>query len=292
MLDKQDNLFLTDFGIAKLLEGNTNLTHTGVLMGTPAYMSPELAQSQKVNKLSDIYSLGVILYEMITGRVPFEADTPVAVVIMHVTNPVIPPSQIKPDLSPAIDKLLLKALAKDPNQRFNTVNEFLSAWKEVFATKNNNFVYASINNVQPTDNDTIILYNTNHSIEINNKDLIKNNIATNTNNSLRIENYATNNNDETYEKLKEPSIKKPEDKKIVISNQNINIKNRNYKVVISISIILLILFGLLISNYYLNNVNKLPENIAASNNQKIIGHISNANFFRFGVRLHRNTPGR
>ena len=130
LIDSQGNLFLTDFGIAKLLESaSPRLTQTDAIMGTPAYISPEQAQATKVNQRSDIYSLGIILYEMVTGRVPFVAETPLAVILQHVSDPLPPPSSLKPDIPEAIEKVILKALAKDPVDRFATVSEFLTAWK-------------------------------------------------------------------------------------------------------------------------------------------------------------------
>ena len=140
LIDSQGNLFLTDFGIAKMLESaSPRLTQTDAIMGTPAYISPEQAKAIKVNQRSDIYSLGIILYEMVTGRVPFVAETPLAVILKHVSDPLPLPSTLKPDIPEAIEKVILKALAKDPNDRFATVNEFLSAWKhaldEAKATK-------------------------------------------------------------------------------------------------------------------------------------------------------------
>lgn len=129
LVDSQNNLFLTDFGIAKLLEGGAQLTTTGAMIGTPAYMSPEQAQGDKVDQRTDIYSLGVILYEMTTGRVPFEAETPLAVVLKQIGSPLPLPSSVMPNFSPAIERVLLKALAKEPNDRYATVTEFLAAWK-------------------------------------------------------------------------------------------------------------------------------------------------------------------
>jgi len=130
LIDSHGNLFLTDFGIAKLLESaSPRLTQTDAIMGTPAYISPEQAQATKVNQRSDIYSLGIILYEMVTGRVPFVAETPLAVILKHVSDPLPPPSTLKPDIPEAIEKVVLKALEKRPEDRYATVNEFLSAWK-------------------------------------------------------------------------------------------------------------------------------------------------------------------
>jgi len=136
LIDSQGNLFLTDFGIAKILESaSTRLTETDAIMGTPAYISPEQAQAQTVDQRSDIYSLGIILYEMVTGRVPFIADTPLAVILKHVNDPMPLPSSIKADIPEAMERVLLKALAKNPNDRFATADEFVSAWKRALDEK-------------------------------------------------------------------------------------------------------------------------------------------------------------
>jgi serine/threonine protein kinase len=130
LVDLQGNLFLTDFGFAKWLESaSPRLTQTDAIMGTPAYISPEQAQAAEVDQRSDIYSFGIILYEMVTGRVPFVADTPLAVIFKHVSDPLPLPSTLKPDISEAIERVILKALAKNPEDRFATVSEFESAWK-------------------------------------------------------------------------------------------------------------------------------------------------------------------
>lgn len=131
LVDANGNLFLTDFGIAKLLESaSPRLTQTDAILGTPAYISPEQAAALDVDQRSDIYSLGIILYEMVTGHLPFTADTPLAVILKHLQDPLPLPSKIKPDISPAIEQVILKALAKDPDDRFATTNDFLSAWKD------------------------------------------------------------------------------------------------------------------------------------------------------------------
>lgn len=134
LVDANGNLFLTDFGIAKLLESaSPRLTQTDAILGTPAYISPEQAAALDVDQRSDIYSLGIILYEMVTGHVPYTADTPLAVILKHLQDPLPLPSKIKPDISPAIEQVILKALAKDPDDRFSTTNDFLSAWKDALA---------------------------------------------------------------------------------------------------------------------------------------------------------------
>src|SRR5260221_8143094 len=137
LVDEQGNLFLTDFGIAKLLESaSPRLTQTDAIMGTPAYISPEQARAQTVDQRSDIYSLGVILYEMVTGRVPFTADTPLAVILMHVSDPLTLPSILKPDIPEPIERVILKALAKEPNDRYANATELLAAWKRALEDAN------------------------------------------------------------------------------------------------------------------------------------------------------------
>ena len=120
LLDEGDNCLLADFGIARLTEGATRLTHTGMLMGTPEYMSPEQASGETVGPASDIYSVGILLYELVTGRVPFKAETPVAVAIKHLTAPLPPPRTINPALMPEVEGVVLKALARLPADRFSS----------------------------------------------------------------------------------------------------------------------------------------------------------------------------
>ncbi len=120
---------LTDFGIAKILEmedGHT-LTGTGMGIGTPEYMSPEQGVGREVDGRTDIYSMGIILYELITGRKPYTADTPMAVVVKHMTDPLPRPSQFVPDLPEAVEKVLIKSLAKDPKDRYPNADAFVTA---------------------------------------------------------------------------------------------------------------------------------------------------------------------
>src|SRR5215211_202944 len=136
LIDSHGNVFLTDFGIAKLLESaSPRLTQTDAIMGTPAYISPEQAQGQTVDQRSDIYSLGIILYEMVTGSAPFTAETPLAVLFKHISDPLPPPSLVKSDIPPAIEQVILKALAKDPRDRFATAAEFVKAWERALETR-------------------------------------------------------------------------------------------------------------------------------------------------------------
>ncbi|HLL79583.1 MAG TPA: WD40 repeat domain-containing serine/threonine protein kinase [Ktedonobacteraceae bacterium] len=125
MLLRADNwLMLADFGIARMLTEQSRLTQTGMGFGTPEYMAPEQAQGQ-AGAASDNYSLAVIAYELFTGRVPFRADTPYATTIQHIMTPPIPPRQINPAISPAVEQVLLQGLAKDPAQRPPSARTFV-----------------------------------------------------------------------------------------------------------------------------------------------------------------------
>jgi predicted Ser/Thr protein kinase len=128
LLDRAGSAYLTDFGLARLLcGGETQLTATGTLIGTPAYMSPEQGKGLELTPASDIYSLGVVLYELFTGRVPFEADTPWGVIEKHVSAPLPPLCSVQPELPSALEEVLARALAKDPAERFKTPLEMAGA---------------------------------------------------------------------------------------------------------------------------------------------------------------------
>ncbi len=113
---------VTDFGIARANGVGDGLTKTGAVMGTATYFSPEQAQGVPVDARSDIYSLGVVLYEMMTGVVPFVGDSAVSVAYLHVREPVKPPSQRRRDLSPALEAIILTCLAKDPIDRYQSAD--------------------------------------------------------------------------------------------------------------------------------------------------------------------------
>jgi hypothetical protein len=125
MVTRENRLILTDFGLAKILSG-TSLTLTGGVVGTPAYMAPEQGMGDAGDPRADIYSLGVILYELATGQLPFDADTPLAIMLKHMNEPVPPPHTFQSDLPFSIETIILKSLAKKPEDRYQSVEEMLS----------------------------------------------------------------------------------------------------------------------------------------------------------------------
>jgi serine/threonine-protein kinase len=129
MFTPNRRVVLTDFGIAHIA-GLPSYTMTNVLMGTPAYMSPEQAQGARVDERSDIYSLGVILYEIATGRIPFEGDTPVAIIMKLISGSWPLPTTVNPALPEAVEQVILKAMSKDPADRYQTATDMAQALRQ------------------------------------------------------------------------------------------------------------------------------------------------------------------
>jgi len=127
LFDQYNEPFITDFGIAKLSEGNSTLTTSGLIIGTPAYMSPEQASGEEIDGRSDIYALGVILFQMLAGKLPYEANTPIGLIMKHMTQPVPNILRIRPDLPPGCQTVIAQALAKGREERYPTAAELAIA---------------------------------------------------------------------------------------------------------------------------------------------------------------------
>jgi serine/threonine-protein kinase len=125
LVDREGRARVVDFGIARA--GSSQITQTGSVLGTAQYLSPEQAQGLATNETSDLYSIGIILYETLTGQVPFDAESPVAVALKQISEPPRRPSELNPQVPPALDAVVLRALAKDPANRFQSADEFIAA---------------------------------------------------------------------------------------------------------------------------------------------------------------------
>jgi beta-lactam-binding protein with PASTA domain len=122
IVDEAGNAKVTDFGIARA--GASEMTETGSIMGTAQYLSPEQAQGHAVTAASDLYSIGVMIYEMLSARLPFEGDSAVAVALKHLSQAPVPISQLRPDVHPALESVVMAALAKDAERRWQTAEDF------------------------------------------------------------------------------------------------------------------------------------------------------------------------
>ncbi len=151
LIDERGNCLLTDFGLARMADSATKITSSGAVMGTPAYMAPEQGAGSNIDHRSDIYSLGIILYEMVTGRVPYTAETPVAVVFKHIQDPLPSARKLNPNLPEAVEQVLLKALAKNPDDRYQNAEDFVVAIQKAIPdinTANQSIVQGSLASTQ------------------------------------------------------------------------------------------------------------------------------------------------
>ena len=133
LLTPDGTVKVADFGIARAWDDSEQLTRTGAVIGTATYFSPEQAQGMPADARSDIYSMGVVMYELLTGAPPFSGESPVAVAYQHVQQPPAPPSSIDPNIPPGLEAVVLKALAKDPDLRYQSAGELIEDLNRVLA---------------------------------------------------------------------------------------------------------------------------------------------------------------
>jgi serine/threonine protein kinase len=127
LFDEYSNAYISDFGIAKLAQASTELSNSGII-GTPTHMSPEQARGEEVDGRSDIYSLGVMLFEMLSGQTPFQATTPLGMALKHATEPAPHILDINPNLPAGVEAVIKKVLAKKREQRYDSGTEFANAF--------------------------------------------------------------------------------------------------------------------------------------------------------------------
>lgn len=142
LFDENGEPFISDFGIAKLTEAGGGLTGSGVI-GTPAYMSPEQAQGNEIDSRSDVYGLGVIVYQMLSGQQPYSADTPMGVVVKHITEPVPEILKLVPDLPEEVHDLIKTAMAKDKSRRYETTIDLAKALNLIAFGKEGNLTFST-----------------------------------------------------------------------------------------------------------------------------------------------------
>lgn len=140
MVTKDDRVKVTDFGIARVAD-NSTVTATNAVMGSVHYFSPEQARGAKVDNRSDIYSLGIVMFEMLTGRVPFDADNPVSVALMQVQSNLPIPSSINPAISENVDKMILKMCKKNPDDRYKNADELIGEIKAIILNRTDDLTF-------------------------------------------------------------------------------------------------------------------------------------------------------
>jgi serine/threonine-protein kinase len=132
LIGRDGSIKLTDFGIAFVVDAE-RLTDTGMTVGTVQYFPPEQAQGEIVTPAADVYSLGIVMYETLTGRTPFDGDNPVAVAMQHIQDPPTPPRQLNPTISPALEKIIMRCLEKVPEMRFRDGSQLARALETLAA---------------------------------------------------------------------------------------------------------------------------------------------------------------
>jgi len=136
LIEEDGDVYLADFGLARIAQRGTSTLSSDVMLGTPQYISPEQARGESnLDNGTDIYSFGVVLYEMVVGRVPFNADTPFSIIHDHIYTPLPLPHSLNPKVPQDVERVLLKALAKDRNDRFKTVGELVDAFNDAVTGK-------------------------------------------------------------------------------------------------------------------------------------------------------------
>ncbi|HEU5369870.1 MAG TPA: serine/threonine-protein kinase, partial [Ktedonobacterales bacterium] len=164
LMTAEGRALLSDFGIVRLVQKEDNattLTHMGAFVGSPEYAAPEMILGKPVDQRVDVYALGVILFQMLTGRMPFAGATPVVLMMMQAQQPPPAPRSLNPDIPPAVEAVILKALAKTPEERFQTAAELLAALRAASAAPSAGAGYTQAQTVGEVSNlPTIISTNT------------------------------------------------------------------------------------------------------------------------------------
>ncbi len=154
MFDNQGSAFLVDFGIAKLVSSNSDLTHTGAMLGTPYFMAPEQWRGETLTPAVDQYALAVVMYVLLTGIMPFQAETPYALMSLHLYEMPTPITDLRDGMPPNIDAVLQRAMSKEARDRYDSVMDFAEAFEKASSALPGNqtgfFTYRTIGSVQPT----------------------------------------------------------------------------------------------------------------------------------------------
>ncbi|HEY5524945.1 MAG TPA: Stk1 family PASTA domain-containing Ser/Thr kinase, partial [Clostridium sp.] len=195
---------VTDFGIAKLATSET-LTNTTTIMGSAQYFSPEQAKGYIIDARTDIYSFGVVMYEMATGKLPFEADSPVSIALKHIQEEPVPPKQINSRIPDSLNKLILKAMEKDANKRYQTAREIINDLQKIKEDPNAVIIGKA---EEPDDGHTIVMAAVNPPSDNipNHKDLEDD----------EDEDYYDEDENDEEEKRKKPKKNKKSNKKLII----------------------------------------------------------------------------